>query len=206
MPTISISDLKNIEIPILPIEDLELASKRKLEKLSYAELLVIKEKYENLNMGAEKKKFKLMEDFYKFEANLSRSYDKLQYPYIKYKIGRKMMKIYPHTMEYFLMTYLIALKEKININVVKHYEKYNMSLEGSIDDCLNMNDFINYIYYIPSSILADYRKKRQYVNSILAKNEIDSNNYYNKKLFVRRNRGCYDLNPKLKIIYENDSN
>jgi len=48
MPTISISDLKNIEIPILPIEDLELASKRKLEKLSYDELLVIKEKYENL--------------------------------------------------------------------------------------------------------------------------------------------------------------
>ncbi len=48
MPTISISDLKKIEIPILPIEDLELASKRKLEKLSYDELLVIKEKYENL--------------------------------------------------------------------------------------------------------------------------------------------------------------
>lgn len=50
MPTISISDLKNIEIPILPIEDLELASKRKLEKLSYDELLVIKEKYEKLKI------------------------------------------------------------------------------------------------------------------------------------------------------------
>jgi len=48
MPTISISDLKNIEIPILPIEDLELASKRKLEKLSYDELLVIKGKYDGL--------------------------------------------------------------------------------------------------------------------------------------------------------------
>lgn len=48
MPTISIRDLKNIEIPILPIEDLELASKRKLEKLSYEELLVVKEKYEDL--------------------------------------------------------------------------------------------------------------------------------------------------------------
>jgi len=48
LPTTSISDLKNIEIPILPIEDLELASKRKLEKLSYGELLVIKDKYEKL--------------------------------------------------------------------------------------------------------------------------------------------------------------
>ena len=45
---ISISDLKNIKIPILPLEDLELASKIKLAKLSYDELLVIEEKYENL--------------------------------------------------------------------------------------------------------------------------------------------------------------
>tara|TARA_Y100000385_G_scaffold290200_1_gene362388 strand:+ start:372 stop:2573 length:2202 start_codon:yes stop_codon:yes gene_type:complete len=45
---ISKIDLKNIEIPILPIEDLELASKRKLKKLTYDELLVIEEKYEDL--------------------------------------------------------------------------------------------------------------------------------------------------------------
>ena len=48
IPTISLKDLRNIQIPILPIEDLELASKRKLEKLSYEELLNIKEKYNAL--------------------------------------------------------------------------------------------------------------------------------------------------------------
>ena len=47
-PTISLKDLRNIKIPILPIVDLELASKRKLEKLSYEELLNIKEKYNSL--------------------------------------------------------------------------------------------------------------------------------------------------------------
>jgi hypothetical protein len=47
-PNISIDDLKNIQIPILPLEDLELASKRKLEKLSYEELLKINEKYISL--------------------------------------------------------------------------------------------------------------------------------------------------------------
>jgi len=55
-PTISISDLKNIEIPILPIEDLELASKRKLKKLSYDELVVIKGKYEDLKKVYKDKK------------------------------------------------------------------------------------------------------------------------------------------------------
>jgi hypothetical protein len=44
-PNVSIDDLKKIQIPILPIEDLELASKRKLEKLSYEELLKINDKY-----------------------------------------------------------------------------------------------------------------------------------------------------------------
>jgi len=48
IPTISLKDLKNIQIPILPIEDLELASKRKLQKLSYEELLNIKEEYISL--------------------------------------------------------------------------------------------------------------------------------------------------------------
>lgn len=45
---ISIEDLTNIQIPILPIPDLEYASKSRLEKLSYKQLLDIKEKYDLL--------------------------------------------------------------------------------------------------------------------------------------------------------------
>lgn len=48
LPTISKQDLKNIQIPILPIADLEYASKSNLEKLSYDQLLEIKEKYDLL--------------------------------------------------------------------------------------------------------------------------------------------------------------
>lgn len=48
IPVISLKDLKNIQIPILPIKDLELASKNKLEKLSYDELINIKTKYDSL--------------------------------------------------------------------------------------------------------------------------------------------------------------
>ncbi len=48
LPTISIQDLTNIQIPILPIADLEYASKSKLEKLSYDQLVKIKEKYDLL--------------------------------------------------------------------------------------------------------------------------------------------------------------
>lgn len=48
LPTMSIQDLANIQIPILPTADLEYASKSKLEKLSFIQLLEIKEKYDLL--------------------------------------------------------------------------------------------------------------------------------------------------------------
>jgi hypothetical protein len=139
------------------------------------------------------------DDKERFVNNLSTSYDKLQYPYIKYQIDKKMIKIYPHSMEYFLLIYFTALKEKMTKDTMNSYRESVVEFKASVDDCLDMNDFMYYIKDMPSSILPDYRKKRQYINSILAKNEIDSNNYYNKKLFVRRVRGCYDLNPELMM-------
>jgi hypothetical protein len=50
LPTISIQDLSNIQIPILPIADLEYASKSRLEKLTYDELIGIKNKYDELKL------------------------------------------------------------------------------------------------------------------------------------------------------------
>lgn len=50
LPTISLQDLSNIQIPILPIADLEYASKSRLEKLSYNELIEIKKKYDELKL------------------------------------------------------------------------------------------------------------------------------------------------------------
>ena len=158
------------------------------------------DKFDNLTISAEKKKQQLVEEINIFQNNLSKSYEKLKYPHIKCQIDRKMVKIYPHTMEYFLIIYFIALKNKINADIKKRYKRLGRMFDGSDDDCLNMNDFMRYITNMPSSILPDYRRKRQYVNSILAKNEIDSNNPYNKKLFIRRVRGCYDLNPYIRFL------
>ena len=49
------------------------------------------------------------------------------------------------------------------------------------------------------SVIAEYRKKRQYISGLLAKNEINSQNPYNKKLFKRTKKGCYLLNPEIQI-------
>jgi hypothetical protein len=52
---------------------------------------------------------------------------------------------------------------------------------------------------LPDSVIPDYRKKRAYISALLSKNECDSTNPYNKKLFRRKRTGNYVLNPKLAI-------
>ncbi|MEN0004007.1 MAG: UvrD-helicase domain-containing protein [Bacteroidota bacterium] len=67
--------------------------------------------------------------------------------------------------------------------------------------CLLMDDFMQIIEEMPSSLLPDYRRKRQYVNSILSKNEVERDDPYNRKLFVRRSRGCYDVLPGAQVTW-----
>ena len=42
------------------------------------------------------------------------------------------------------------------------------------------------------------------MNSILSKNEIDRDDPYNKKLFLRIGRGVYVLNPELELLVAED--
>ena len=55
------------------------------------------------------------------------------------------------------------------------------------------------INLLPDSVIPAYRKKRQYISGLLAKNEVDSQNSYGKQLFKRTKQGYYILNPHLTI-------
>ncbi|MDI6890888.1 MAG: UvrD-helicase domain-containing protein [Thermodesulfovibrionales bacterium] len=57
---------------------------------------------------------------------------------------------------------------------------------------------------LPESVIPEYRKKRQYISALLAKNEINSSNPYCRKLFKRVKRGQYILNSDIKIRYKDD--
>jgi len=52
---------------------------------------------------------------------------------------------------------------------------------------------------LPDSVIAEYRKRRQYISGLLAKNEINSQNPYSRKLFKRIKTGYYILNPEIQI-------
>lgn len=65
-------------------------------------------------------------------------------------------------------------------------------------------DFCDALKHFPSRIVSEQRKKRQYISSILSKNEVDRNDKYNRRLFLRVKRGHYTLNPNLSIRIEGE--
>jgi ankyrin repeat protein len=116
-------------------------------------------------------------------------YTKLQTDSIKIKVNNHLVKVGNHSMEYFLLNYLLAC-----------YKKIHTSFNVYDNKGLKMSTFMEYIEKMPSSILPEYRRKKQYVNSILAKNEINRDDKYNKRLFLRTEKGAYILNPDLEIL------
>src|SRR3990167_1920433 len=61
------------------------------------------------------------------------------------------------------------------------------------------NQLFDLVQTLPAAIWPDYRKKQAYLSSLLSRNEINSKYTPNRKLFTRIARGCYMINPDLKI-------
>ena len=124
-------------------------------------------------------------------ARLQKLYKTFLTPSIKCHSHFRLHKINVKSMEYFLVNYLVAIRDE----VISPDDP--PALQG-----LRMDDFMDYIELMPDSILPPYRRKRQYVNSILSKNEIDRHDRYNRQLFKRKSRGCYNLFEELVISYD----
>lgn len=63
-------------------------------------------------------------------------------------------------------------------------------------------DIERWVAALPEQVLLARRKRRPYISSVLAKNEIHREDRYNRKLFLRLQRGHYVLNPALKLRHD----
>jgi len=52
---------------------------------------------------------------------------------------------------------------------------------------------------MPASVLAPERRKRAFISGVLARNEVDRDYAYNRRLFKRVATGLYQLNPELSL-------
>ncbi len=121
---------------------------------------------------------------------LTKWYPRLSPAAARNRYGDRLYIISRKSMEYFLLNLINALRADV----------YGPE-DPLTKQCLLMDDFMEIISEMPPAVLADYRRRRQYVNGILAKNERDRDDPYNKKLFLRRSRGCYDLLPESEVSW-----
>jgi len=140
---------------------------------------------------------------------------------IRCKVGDRIIKINNSSMEFFLVNLMAAIRGDIMDDRKEHAKaQYELNkvylnqfsaqpylenlkevfLNSPLNNGVTMNDIMEFIDNLPVGVLAEKRRKRQYINSILANNEVDRVFIYNKKLFIRMARGCYNLNPDLEIV------
>ncbi len=147
---------------------------------------------------------------------LKQVYPKLQQKNITCIIDDKLIKINNQSMAFFLLNFMKATQSKIvakkidellkqDDEIVRFLTREQIKLKKKVFETnkaeagLKMDDFLEFIEKIPETILPEYRRKRSYVNSVLANNEIERDFIYNKKLFKRTRRGVYILNPDIQF-------
>jgi len=106
---------------------------------------------------------------------------------VSVKVDGRLIKIDSKQGEFLLFhIFLAVLRNRINYQIYDHVPLTAVVLTEIVAS-------------LSDSIIPDYRKKRTYISALLSKNECDSTNPYNKKLFRRKRTGNYILNPKLAI-------
>ena len=119
---------------------------------------------------------------------LEKMYHKLQPDSLRVKVHRRLIKLHPRQMEFFMLNYMIALIREISTH------KIMRDLPG-----FETADFLKSVEHYPDQIMPEYRRKRPYLSSFLSKNEVYRQDRYNKHLFYRIRRGYYIINPVLEV-------
>jgi hypothetical protein len=114
-----------------------------------------------------------------------------------YETCNRQFQANSHSMVYFLIILMRCLNEL-------HPKKATYQ-KGTPDEktmaFFNMDDMVKYAELIPGEILPPYRKKRQYINSILSSNEICRAGFPNCKMaFTRIDRGAYVVNHEINWL------
>ncbi len=102
------------------------------------------------------------------------------------KINEQLVKLDVRRMEFILVNAMMILAHQKNQKNLRAWS-------------FQVDDFLETLTHFPENILPEKRKQRAYISSILAKHEINCDDLYNKRLFLRVMRGYYILNPDLCI-------
>jgi len=122
-------------------------------------------------------------------AAFERVWEQLATASLKVKIGNRMVKLDPSTGEWFLLQLCLVQVRRLADGAAR---------QGALP-LLDAPGLARLVAGLPPGTLADYRRRREYLSSLLAKNELGSTNPYGRRLFLRVRRGAYALCPALEV-------
>jgi Viral (Superfamily 1) RNA helicase/Ankyrin repeat len=108
---------------------------------------------------------------------------------LKLKLGGRMVKLDPTTGEWFLVQLCLVQVRRTMDEAAR---------QGALP-VLDAPGLARLVADFPPGTLPAYRRRREYLSSLLAKNEIGSRNQYGRRLFQRVRRGAYALCPALHV-------
>jgi hypothetical protein len=133
----------------------------------------------------------------KKEAYLTKYYPLFKKESIKLKIDNKLVKLDSHQAEFLMLNTMFSILQSYFVAQTMPIKNRNDSLKTPTFDT---SFYLDFFEGIDQHVLMEYRKKRSYISSMLSKNEVQRDDKYNKKLFMRLNQGNYLPNPKMEIL------
>lgn len=119
---------------------------------------------------------------------LPQVYQLLEPDSVSVQVEDRLVKLDKRLMETFMLYFLTA----------SFYRVLGPAI-ASRGHAFSARELVTTLERLPDSVLPPRRKQRTYVSSILSKNEINRDDRYNRRLFLRMQRGEYILNPRLKL-------
>jgi hypothetical protein len=102
----------------------------------------------------------------------------------------RLRRINPRQSEYVLLHVMIAMTHDLHVQLTpRPHVGFDSAAIFAIWNTL------------PPILVPEYQRKRSYLSTVLARNEVGSNYPSNRALFVRVKLGVYDFNPKLQLRY-----
>jgi hypothetical protein len=107
---------------------------------------------------------------------------------IRVRVHDRLVKIDRQQIEFFILNCMIALLQEV-------LDPESWGCAGEFTS----GDFLRLLERFPDRVVPPWRKKRPYVNAVLARNEVCRPERWNRELLYRMQQGKYILNPLVQI-------
>ncbi len=126
-------------------------------------------------------------------AHLDALYTLLSPPVLDVQTGGRLIRLERHQGEYWMFGLMLAGYKKMYSELVPSAQ-VQQNLIGYCADYL-----LRGVERIPDSVLSPQRKKRSYLNGVLARAEVHSSYQPSRQLWLRARTGYYVINPDLQL-------